>query len=203
MRPATFFKSGMLFFICLLFAHLADAQYNVVKIDGLGLITNLPVVRVAYERSLSKILSVGLGIERGKYASTESGSLYGPLYETYKAVGWGIVPEARLYPFNTYKPAPVGFFIGGHARFRYIKEKGESQSSGYGVNLGLNTGYKVRMGQVVLDLVTGYGPSFGRLKEDGKFSFMEFEDKFRIEVSLGIVFPKIPRKDKSGKYLYQ
>lgn len=201
-------RKFFLFILVNLFAFPSFSQYNVVRADVFGLLSNLPVVRIAYERSLTKAFSVGLGFEAGKYASTSTGSLGGPMIETYKVTGWGLVPEIRFYPFNSYKPAPAGFFIGSHYRFRSLKEssdilQGKEIPRGTAYNFGVNAGYKIRISQFIMDIVLGYGPSGGKWRNgSGEYTFDHFEDRMKIEFSLGFVFPKMPWKDKSGKYLY-
>lgn len=199
---------AFLFLLLAFYSFPVFSQYSVGKLDAFGLVTNLPILRLAYERSFTKTVSLGIGFETGKYASSSTGSITGPMVERYKVTGWGLVPEVRIYPFNAYKPAPIGFFIGSHFRYRSLKEVGDlpggaKEAKAYAFNFGFNTGYKIRISQFIMDIVLGYGPSGGAWRGNkGSYSFKHFEDKMKIEFSVGFVFPEIPRKDKSGKYLY-
>ena len=70
--------------------------------------------------------------------------------------------------------------------------------------LGLNLGYKVRIQSIVFDFLGGYGGGGGRWtsstdnrnKIDPFFlgDFSDFTNFIRVEASIGIVFPKVPRK---------
>jgi hypothetical protein len=194
------------YIICLcLISFQSYCQYNVVKLDAVGFINpELVMLRGVYERSLTKTISVGLGLERGKLLIG-----YDSRYGERSVSAFGITPEVRVYPFNYYKPAPLGFFIGSHLRYRRITEDNYNSFGHYiakanSFQVGVHTGYKVRMSQFVAEFLFGraFGGGNWTSETKGDYSFDDFMEQYRIEISLGFIFPKFPGKDKSGRYLY-
>ena len=71
-------------------------------------------------------------------------------------------------------------------------------------DVGLNMGYKFSFGEMSLELLTGYGKAYGKWRSETgrdqidnfyKMKFSDFENRFRFEVTFGVVFPKIGNKN--------
>lgn len=141
----------------LLFLSTANAQYNVVKVDGLSLLFPNPrVFRPSYERSVGRHFSFLATFETGRYDLGEASAGGGMnMITVYEVTGWGIMPEVRYYPFTGgRKVAPVGFFIGLHYRYKFLKEDYNEYgihvtSRGHSHDLGVNAGYKLRAGRFI------------------------------------------------------
>jgi hypothetical protein len=120
------------------------------------------------------------------------------------------MPEARYYPFTKRKPAPLGFFVGAHYRYRILQEEYHDNginitSHGHAHDIGLNAGYKVGAGRFIFDFLAGYGAGGGKWTSstgdrsmiDSFFrdDFTDFTNFIRLEASVGFTFPKVKRKD--------
>jgi hypothetical protein len=199
----------LLFSTCSLFG-----QHNFIKV-GFG-----PVPRVGFERTFGEKISLLTSLEFGQYYSGTKGSLNGAVVETIWAVGgFGIMPEARFYPFTNVNSAPAGLFIGVHYRFKKIKEDYTYEMSDgfWGANrrdttihnsgtmndYGINAGYKFSLGDYLgIELLVGYGNSSGKMEDSNarsRVDFESFENRLRAEIAFGIVFPKFNKKERLQK----
>lgn len=184
----------------------AFSQYTVVKVDGLGLIQKRLYAGV--EQSFLKQFSVGLAYEDVEYGSaTATGG------GDYELQAKGVIPEVRYYAFHKRKTAPLGFFVGPRFRFSTLTETYSPNSlerKAKLINYGLITGYKFNYKMFVGEAVVSYGggsiedgfvdadrAAFRTLVDDEIFD--DIKRNARLELSIGVVFPKIKTKT-SGKY---
>lgn len=184
----------------------AFTQYTVLKADGLGLIQKRLYFGV--EQSFFKQFSLGLGYENIEYAAATANG--GGEYELRAK---GIIPEIRYYPFHKRKTAPLGFFAGPRFRFSTLTETytpDKLERTGMLINYGLITGYKFSYKRFIGEVLLGFGggnieqefldadrAGFSTLM-DGEI-FGDIKRNVLLEISLGMVFPKIKTKT-SGKY---
>lgn len=198
--------AGMALVLMVITATSAFSQYTVAKIDGLGLIQKRLYVGV--EQSFFKQASIGLAYESIEYAAaTASGG------GEYELQAKGIVPEIRYYPFHKRKTAPLGFFAGPRFRFSTLTESyspSDLKRTARLVNYSLITGYKFNYKFFVAEALLSYGggsiekefmeadrSGFSNMIDDNTFS--DIKRNARLEISLGMVFPKIKTRT-SGKY---
>ncbi|HEY9084122.1 MAG TPA: DUF3575 domain-containing protein [Vicingaceae bacterium] len=208
------------------------SQSNAIKLDFLGI--GGPMFRPSFERTFGKNFSALITYEIGKYETGEvkyTSNDVTKTEEVYNVKGWGVMPELRFYIPNKRRTAPTGFFMGIHYRYRQITENfTDSRSIGEKLILsdttisndaimhdyGFNFGYKLVFGgRIGLDLLAGYGYSFGKWKTETDRNKIDsffakqmdgFENRLRLEISLAYFFPKIkiiPREIKviDGPYL--
>lgn|GEM_PF-1866526 len=217
-------KFVLLLTCCTYFSSLA--QYSCIKVGVLGV--PLKVFRVAYEVSFLKHFSASVGYEIGEYRTGTYSDFNSPLYTRNYSVtnGWGIMPEIRYYPFIRNKPAPHGFFIGLHYRYKSLTETFTGKdysitkpthtskdtititSNGIVSNYGIDVGYKATLKYFSIETLIGFGASQGNWKSPNqrdkidplyRASAATFGDAFRLELSVGFVFPKI----KANKLKYK
>jgi hypothetical protein len=198
------------------------SQNNVIKIDFAGAIGG--VFRPSFERTFGNNLSLLATFETGKYQSATSGNLKSQK-EVYFIKGWGVMSEIRYYPFTKRKIAPLGFFLGLHCRYRIISESFTDSkiinsspvyadtaitNEGTIFDYGLNFGYKIPLGRLGIDILMGYGNSSGSWKSENnrnmidsfhRMNFDDFQNRFRFEIAIGYVFPKIKTKPKDIKVI--
>ncbi len=174
----------------------------------------LTVVRPLYERTFNKHISVLLIFEAGKYnyGTTQSGQ--GDQRIVMLTKGWGLMPEARYYPFTKHKPAPDGFFTAVYFRYRSLTETYNGANylnrkdtisvitKGNAYHYGIDVGYKLTAGNVLLEILYGLGIANGtwqtpneRDKMDPTFKtdLSDMINSMRVEIALGFVFPKIKK----------
>lgn len=233
----TFFKIILIFLT--LTPSISYSQYNVLTIDGIKILSSIrgfPSIRMAYERSLNKSFSAVISGEAGTYLTGSTTG--GGANETYSLSGYGVMGELRYYPFTKNKPAPIGFFIGGHLRYRAMHENytgpdytGTNSSNppssqapqitvenkGSLTDYGLSIGYKIKSknGSFVFEPLIGYGigivngfSSAERVRIDPFYiePINEFINVFRLQLSVGFVFPnvkyfkKMPPEDNGISY---
>lgn len=199
------------------------AQYNVVKLDVIALAyPGLTVFRPSYERNIGKSFSWSLNFESGKYGNGTSQTVGGSATEVYLLKGWGIMPEFRIYPFNKRKLSPTGFFMGTHFRYRSLHESysgkdfsGNStglvsvNTKGSLSEIGFHIGYKIRIGQFVMEPLLGYGGGFTggfssseRAKMDPFFAepINISYNMLRLQFSIGFLFPRTKSKEEKSSY---
>jgi hypothetical protein len=210
-----------LLFICELTIQTASAQYNVLKMDLIGIIDpQLKVLRVSYERNIGKRFSASLNYESGIYGIGTTSQSGGTDMQIYSLKGWGLMPEFRFYPFITKKISPRGFFIGTHFRHRSFRENYsgkdytglsaspvEVNTKGSLSEFGLHIGYKMKIGPLILEPLLGYGTGFS-----GGFDGREQMDPFyaepitasynmlRIQFGIGLIFPQMKSKEEKSPF---
>jgi len=204
-----------------------QAQYSCIKIGVLG--APLKVLRASYELSFLKHFSASIGYEIGEYRTGTYSDFSSPLYTQNYSVtkGWGIMPEIRYYPFIRSKPAPNGFFIGLHYRYKNLSETYTGKdnsitspthtskdtititSDAIVSNYGIDVGYKATLKHFTIETLIGFGAAQGNWKSPNQRDRIEsiyranaanFGDALRLELSIGFVFPKI--KANKIKYNY-
>ena len=183
----------------LLLYNKSIGQYNVIKIDGLGALTN-QIFRPSFERTF-KNFSALISYESGLYenATNKNGD------EFYKINGWGIIPEIRYYPAHSNKIPPFGFFIGSYFTHKYISEwyhdNGyEFTTIGREWNWGICTGYKYGGKKISVEIMYGAGVAGGSFDLPNHREVIDplykaddlnaLYRSMRAEVSVGFVFPK-------------
>jgi hypothetical protein len=114
-----FFKITLIAFLPFIGSY-TNAQNNILKIDLFG-ITN-GVNRLAYEKAFQKHFSFSVNAEFGIYKNSPITMAADSFPRLYNIKGFGFMPELRYY-FGKKQVAPFGFFIGLHARKRFIKER--------------------------------------------------------------------------------
>ena len=183
----------------------AYSQYNVVKVDALGLVRDR--LYVGFERSFLKQFSVGVAYEKNVYGaeSVSAGE--------YELSSQGFIPEVRYYPFHKRRTAPLGFFVGPAFRYAKLTEEytpGKTEIDGSVFNYGLVSGYKFRYKFLVGEALLGYGS--GKISDEfmtasrAGFSsvsdpenFDDIKRNIRLEIAVGVIFPKVKTRT-SGKY---
>jgi hypothetical protein len=212
-------SSGFLL-LFLLSCFKLSSQHVAAKFDLVGLIPpDTKIIRPSVEVSLSKRFSAQVTFEKGDYNKTFTQLDNDPRVLVYHTYGWGIMPEVRYYPFVGIKPAPLGFFVGLHYRYRSLTEKytGEDYffskpyggysktyanitTTGKASNFGIDFGYKYNINVVTLELLAGFGAATGQwqtpnerehINPDVKNDLSGLPNSFRLEVSLGFVLPKV------------
>lgn len=191
-------KALVLFLLCVALCSGAPAQNNVIKTDLLRPLRGQYFL--GYERRLTSLISVSLGVESGRYASA---SING--FTDYKLSGFGIIPEVRCYPFNKRRGAPLGFFTGIALRYASFNEvyypvpfstSARHTNEGNVFNYGVDAGYKFRVRRVAIEILGGLGggvlSGFDELKSSRiPYSHLHEDEKhfYRVELSVGYLFP--------------
>jgi len=164
------------------------------------------VLQPTFEYSLNKSLSLGLSIEKGKFNIGEYNGV-----QVSDLKGWGIMPQFRYYPFTQRKPAPFGFFIGTHFRYRILEESYYSNvnvsTRGYSFDLGACLGYKIKADILNFEFLFGSGWGNGSFKTPNqrdlidpilKSNLSSAEYYLRMEINVGIHFPQFRNEAKSS-----
>jgi hypothetical protein len=202
--------------LMLLSSASSGQMYYVVKLDVVGLPSDLRVIRPSIETTITHNITALLYYENGKYATgtTQQGTSGTP-HEVYKLTGWGLMPELRYYIFSKNNKAPYGFFAEAFFRFRKVEEKydGEDKTTyngsssqkkihiltyGTAYNDGVDIGYKWARGNLIAELLAGYGVAWGKWEEENdrnqipefyKVNLSDATNALRYEISIGLIFP--------------
>ncbi len=191
------------------------------KIDLVGIAQQqLRVLRLSIESTISPHFTAVLYYENGKYQAgytSNNTNLYDK--EIYTLSGWGIVPEARYYPFIKGKPAPAGFFTGLYFRYRSLNEvyngepngsngsnkKVHTDTDAKAYNDGVLIGYKLLVDVLVLEILAGYGSAWGTWETPNDRTLIptfnradlgSSDNAYRVEINFGLIFP--PMKKSSS-----
>ena len=204
-----FLKFKLLFLFLLLILHPVNlkAQYHSFSVDAFkGLIHTQRAFKPMYERSLGKNFSGALSFEIGQYS--KGGPTQSARNDRYKLTGFGFMPQFRYYPFTKKRPAPFGFFLGTHLRYRRMDEHYSEvglkvNTKGNLYDFGANIGYKFFIGIFNLEILLGKGIMWGNFDAPNSRSDIpdwyrqdieELTDNCRIELSLGFHFPKFKKE---------
>ena len=185
-------------FLFLFFCGLhSSAQTNVVSVDIFGLLRDRK--GISYERSFRNKFSARLSYENQRYSYGERNG-----QTVYEVRGKGVIPEFRFYPFNSKKPAPLGFYFGSSFRYICVTETyspANVELTGNVFNYTIISGYKFNFDRVVIDLLAGYGSGQVRGFDDPKRSQIDpfysdntidnLKGNFRLEISFGFYLPKL------------
>ncbi|MCK4661670.1 MAG: DUF3575 domain-containing protein [Bacteroidales bacterium] len=164
------------------------------------------VYSFAYERKVSKILSVQLGGNFGVYDQWDSDSCTyvfaipwncRKVSET-KLKGFSIFPEVRIYLLNKDKTEklPKGFFLGVYGKLMVLNQQKEYINIDSTVNkhgqiygLGTNVGYKFKIKSLSIEFLFGTAGGISTFPE--KTGYFVIPDQFylwRFEFALGYEF---------------
>jgi hypothetical protein len=183
-----------------------SAQYHVVKINALGLLSG---VNLAYEYGINDLVSVGLSGHTIDYSKRN--------INNRDVEGWGIMPEARIYPLKNKRHCPAGLFAGTYFRYRNLTDNSPELSlvkhNGNDFNFGLCAGYKIYINHLIIEFLGGIGHKFGSwsdieknnnaqsgvIDDNSNGNDSPLIDNMRLEVSLGFLFPSMDKKQSDLK----
>jgi len=176
-------------------------SYSVLKTDIIGPIRGH--FNVTYEHSVGKIFAAQLTTEWGNY-----GEAYDLGGAHYKATGYGIIPEVRLYPFRAANSWKIQPFVGVDYRYLRFYEAYETSStfaymnSGSLQNIGLVGGGRFKYKRLWVELLMGGGIASSATSDYSQNAFfvprdlsyeafLQYEEKYlRVELSIGYFFEK-------------
>ena len=181
-------------------------HYKAISINALPLIDPYTsIVQPSFEFSINRSFSVGLSLEIGKFYSSSIND-----NQVADMSGWGFMPQLRYYPFTKNKPAPFGFFIGTHLRYRILEENYyldnvDISTDARTFDAGGCLGYKILLGPLNFEFLFGGGFGGGSfntpnqrdlIRPDFKDDLNSPDDFLRMEINLGFHFPKFTREPK-------
>jgi hypothetical protein len=160
------------------------SQSHGVSLNTNFLITQTPVFQLGYEyHSDSSAFSYVLNVDAGRYQHTAD-QLFFSSIDDYTLTGFGIMPEARYYPFQKKLDGAFGVILAAYARvhrYKSTEQKGIAVENNAlvidqpsivtsrfnAINAGLALGYRSRCvaNTIYLEILGGWHPlitEFGR-----------------------------------------